>query len=766
MKRGTYRWASFPIRWRWPVLLIVAIVLLGMSAGALRLSFSTDYRVFFAPGSPELADLARLEKDFGVTDSVFIAVRSPQRDAFSDAALAAVREFAAAIRGLPHVRRVRSLADSEILVATEDGMKARPLIPKTSPLTAAERAAARRAALSDPFLVRRLVSVDGATAGLIVDVDLPPGDAAALPALMSRLRTFADGLRARYPGTETGITGIVALNDGFREATRQDLWLLVPVMAFALILVLALFLRQVPALVGTLLVVAGSAGGAMGLAGWLGIALTPPTGAAPTVIMTLAVANSVHLLVAYLRRRRTRRTAEAAIASSVMHNAYPIFLTSLTTMAGLLCLNFSDAPPFRQLGNLTAFGVFLALVLSLVLLPAFLAVWPGRAPRRAPRGTASLEWLAGAIAPRPRLVAGCFALLVVGAAVLAPRLSLKDDYYRYLDRSVPVRAGTEFVIRHLAGACRLNWIVRADDKGGIAAPEELNRLGAFAAWLRKQDRVRSVLTPADIIQDILRRAGADARGQIDIDRESVDATFDMIEKTGPGGDGLRSLLTADRSRALVVATLGDIDSAGLARLARRARDTLGRLGLAGRTDGPMGPCPMFGRIAETNIHAMLVGTAVAFGLIAVILVFALGSLRYGLISLVPNLFPPLIAFGLWALLVGRVGLAASVIAATSLGLIVDATIHYLTRYVRARRRGLTAEGAVCDALGRVGPAIWVAGFVLIAGFALLALSRFQVTRELGLLTALTLAVALLTDFVLLPAVLLLLDRVRRRNPRG
>jgi hypothetical protein len=125
----------------------------------------------------------------------------------------------------------------------------------------------------------------------------------------------------------------------------------------------------------------------------------------------------------------------------------------------------------------------------------------------------------------------------------------------------------------------------------------------------------------------------------------------------------------------------------------------------------------------------------------------------------------LIAFGVWSLLVGRVGLAASVIAATSLGLIVDATIHYLTRYVRARRNGRGAEAAVREAMRRVGPAIWVAGFVLVAGFAALALSSFQVTRELGLLTALTLTVALVTDFVLLPAVLLLLDRRRPPRPR-
>lgn len=749
------------IRWRWPILIVGIACLLAMSSGVLRLSFSTDYRAFFQTGSKGLSDLRRLETTFGVRDSLFMAMRSSTGDAFSDRSLAALRDLAAALRKVPGVTKVAALTNQTVLIPGDDGFKSSPLIPDKATLGAAERAQARKTALADPFLLHRLVSADGRTAGLIVDVAVAEGDSHAIPRLMAQVRAVERDFRRRHPDIETGLTGIVALNDGFQIATSQDMWVLVPVMAAVLIVVLAFFLRNLQAVVGTLLVVLLSTGGAMGMAGWLGLALTPPTGAAPTVIMTLAVANSVHILVAYLRRRQARRAPARAIAGSLSHNAYPILLTSITTVIGLLCLNFSDAPPFRDLGNLTAFGVVLALVIALTILPAFLAIWPGRAPRTPPRSTASLLWLAGLIAPRARWIALCFALAIVAAGVLVPRLVLSDDYYRYLDRSVPVRTGTEFVVKHLAGACRMNWIVRAETQGGIAGPEEINRISDFVTWLRKQDQVRSALAASDIIQSILRRAGAEARGQIDIDRESIDATFDMIAKTESGRDGLAGLMSRDRTEALIVATAGSVNSAWLARMADRSRTELARLGLAARTSGPIGACPMFGRIAETNIRAMLIGTLVAFAVIGVILIFALGSIRYGLISIIPNLFPPLLAFGIWSLLVGRVGLAASVIAATSLGLIVDATIHFLTRYVRARRHGRSADAAIREALRRVGPAIWVAGFVLIAGFAALSLSSFQVTRELGILTALTLTIALFTDFVLLPAVLLLLDRGRR-----
>ncbi len=172
-----------------------------------------------------------------------------------------------------------------------------------------------------------------------------------------------------------------------------------------------------------------------------------------------------------------------------------------------------------------------------------------------------------------------------------------------------------------------------------------------------------------------------------------------------------------------------------------------------------GASVMFAHLADRNIKSMLSGTALAFVLISLSLVFALRSLKLGLISLIPNMVPAIMAFGVWGLFVGQVGLAVSVIAATSLGLIVDATVHFLSKYNRARtERGESPADAVRYGFRTVGSALWITTAVLVAGFAILSLSTFAVNADMGLLTATTIAIALFIDFLLLPPLLMLFDR--------
>jgi predicted RND superfamily exporter protein len=176
------------------------------------------------------------------------------------------------------------------------------------------------------------------------------------------------------------------------------------------------------------------------------------------------------------------------------------------------------------------------------------------------------------------------------------------------------------------------------------------------------------------------------------------------------------------------------------------------------------PTIMFAYISERNIHSMLTGTLFAFLLISLALTIALRSLKLGVISLVPNLIPAGMAFGIWSIFVGQVGLASAGVAATSLGLIVDATVHFLSKYIRARReQGASVEDGVRYAFSTVGTALWVTSAILIAGFSVLALSTFKINGDLGILTATAIGAALLADFLLLPALLLLVDKA---SPSG
>ncbi len=168
---------------------------------------------------------------------------------------------------------------------------------------------------------------------------------------------------------------------------------------------------------------------------------------------------------------------------------------------------------------------------------------------------------------------------------------------------------------------------------------------------------------------------------------------------------------------------------------------------------------MFTYIAQRNVENMAGGTVAAVLAISFIMILALRSLGLGLLSLVPNALPILATFGAWALLVGEIGFSVATVASISLGIVVDDTVHFLSKYARARReKGLNAEQSIRYAFNNVGIAIVVNTVILAIGFAVLTASSFKINVDMGLLTALSIAFALVLDFLLLPPLLLISDR--------
>jgi len=171
------------------------------------------------------------------------------------------------------------------------------------------------------------------------------------------------------------------------------------------------------------------------------------------------------------------------------------------------------------------------------------------------------------------------------------------------------------------------------------------------------------------------------------------------------------------------------------------------------------PGLMFAHIGKRNVNSMIIGTSLALILISFILVVALRSRRFGVISLAPNLIPAALAFGIWGVAVGEIGMSLASAAGMTLGIVVDDTVHFLSKYLRARReKGYTPEQAVRYAFHTVGVALWVTTIVLVLGFGVLTFSTFKMNMDMGIMTAMTIAIALIVDFVFLPALLLKADK--------
>jgi hypothetical protein len=247
------------------------------------------------------------------------------------------------------------------------------------------------------------------------------------------------------------------------------------------------------------------------------------------------------------------------------------------------------------------------------------------------------------------------------------------------------------------------------------------------------------------------------------DRELSAQYLLLYEMSLPYGLDLNDRINVDKSATRLSISNTDVDFKQLKEFKAESERWLRENGApAMRGAEGASPAVMFAYIAERNIRAMISGSIVAFALISITLMVALRSVKIGLISLIPNLVPIGMAFGLWAWIWGSVDFAISIVAGVSIGIIVDDTIHFLSKYMRARReQGLSSADAVRYAYHSVGNALWANSVILVIGFGALAFSAFWPNATMGLLTAICIAAALIADFLLLPPLLMLVDRDRK-----
>jgi predicted RND superfamily exporter protein len=750
------------VRWRWIALLGALVVTVLSALGARHLEFSNDYRIFFSKDNPQLLAFENLQNTYTKSDNVLFAIAPADGDVFTPQTLEAIRWLTEAAWQIPYSIRVDSVTNFQHTYAEGDDLVVEDLVLDTDNPDAARLEKIRRIATSEPLLVNRLISPDSRTTGVNVIVQLPGiHPEKEVPEVVSFSRDLADQLLARYPHLEVHLTGVVFLNNAFSEMAISDMKTLVPIMFGVIVLMLLLLLRSLAATVATLLVIMLSIITAMGIAGWLGIHITPPLASAPTMMMTLAVANSVHFLVTFLQKVRAGESQRDAMLESLRINLQPIMITSLTTAIGFLSMNFSDAPPFRDLGNVVAIGVVASFIYSMALLPALMLLLPVR--RRTGRGRSApfMDALANLVVEHRKAVFLTMVVLVAGLISFVPRNELNDEFVKYFDERVPFRVDTDYTTEHLTGLYSISYSLGAGEPGGISEPAYLRKLDEFANWYRAQPEVKHVSTLSDTMKRLNRNLHGDdsAWYRLPEQRDLAAQYLLLYEMSLPYGLDLNNQINVDKSATKLDVSLGSLSSNQTIALEARAQQWLEEHAPKSMQVHGASPAVMFSHIGKRNIRSMLVGTTVALVLISFVLIFALRSLRIGLISIIPNLVPAGMAFGLWGLLVGQVGLALSIVTGMTLGIVVDDTVHFLSKYLRARREeGLSPPDAVRYAFHTVGTALWTTSAVLMAGFLVLVYSPFELNAGMGLLTAITIGLALLADFLLLPTLLMMLDK--------
>jgi uncharacterized protein len=757
-----YAYGSALVRYRWLVLVVSIIVVVVAAMGMGKLTSNPDSRVFFSKDNPQLQALDQFENTYSKNDNLMYVIAPKGGDVFTAETLDAIRWLTVESWKTPYSSRVDSITNFQYSHAEGDDLIVEDMWPGSEEAAEADEDMVERArhiVLDRPTLVDRIVAPDGSVTAVGVLVITPGDSLDEVPSIARFARERAAEFRARYPDIDLYMTGGVMINMAFSEVPEADVSTLFPIMILLVLAVIGIAVRSVLWTLLTLFSVIFTVFTTLGLAGWAGVVMNAGTMGSPIIILTLAVAHGVHIMVTAKQSLQGGLDKHAAIIESMRVNMAPVFITSVTTAIGFMSMNFSDAPPFRLLGNLVATGVMVAFVLSVTLLPAVMAVLPAPKGHGETFGSRTMARFADFVIGQRRWLLWASGAAIVLLAIGTTQIKLDDDFIKYFDERYPIRTDSDFTQANLTGLNVLEYSVPAGREGGVADPKYLADLESFAEWFRAQPKVKHVWVLTDTIKRLNENLHGDdpAHYRIPENTQLAAQYLLLYEMSVPFGLSLNDQVNVGKSATRVTATVVDITSKEMRDLDKRAQAWLAE-NIPDRAAPGTGLSLMFAYISERNINSMLGGSIIALLLISAVLIIALRSLKMGLISLIPNLFPAAMAFGLWGYLSGQVGLAIAVVVAMTLGIVVDDTVHFLSKYLRAQREhGMNSIDATRYAFNTVGMALTVTSICLTLGFFVLAFSGFKVNAEMGLLSSITIAFALAADFLFLPPLIMKLD---------
>ncbi|MEM9881189.1 MAG: MMPL family transporter, partial [Pseudomonadota bacterium] len=463
------------VHFRWLIVPFLIFACVGIGYGASALKFAGDYRVFFGPNNPDFVASENAQATFGKPDNIAFVIIPKEGTIYTEHTLRAVHELTAKSWTLPYVSRVDSLTNFQNTVGEGDDLIVEDLVLDPASLTPARLKEIERIAKAEPLVHGFVASRDSAATIVSATVQLP-GDVAQVASVASdKARALRDNLIAKYPNLDVHITGVATLSAAFEEAGQQDAQTLIPAVYVFILVVILVALRSFAAMLGGLLVIALATLVGMGIGGFTGVEITPISLAAPTIILTVAVADAIHVIAGIRTKMRSGMAKNEAIISATALNFAPIGITSLTTVIGFLTLNFSDSPPFHHLGNMSAAGIAAAWLLSITFLPAVLAILPMKVkPANDASGTPSgiVMRLAELVIARPMAVGAATLGICIAAIAFIPTMTVNDQWSGYFDERLEFRQAID-AADPFFGSDNIEFVVDPGEPGAVTEPQFL-----------------------------------------------------------------------------------------------------------------------------------------------------------------------------------------------------------------------------------------------------------------------------------------------------
>ena len=656
------------------------------------------------------------------------------------------------------VARVDSIANFQHTRAEQDDLYIENLLPEDTPLDAERIALARSISLTDPATRNLLISADATVAAINITFEFNGNDTVQLverDAVTGAFVALLDDYRQQHPQIqfrETGTFFIDYYSDRYLEETNS---ILTPLMLLVMMALLAVLLRSMSGLLCAMIIVIGSGIVTMGIFGWGNMLLEAVAALGPIVIMTLAVADSVHIIVGAQNAHGMGLDKTAAIKESLRINFMPVFLTSLTTALGVITFSFTDFPSLRKLGVIIALGVMVAFILSVTLLPVLMQWLPLKA--RSPKAITHrfFQQLAQWCIRNARTILPLALITAVLVSSMATRGVIDESFQNMFRADTEAAQSIKITDEKLAGGLRLDVAVFTSEGGSVADVEFLQVIENFNQWVLTQPNVTHVQSITNTFKQLNRSMHGDQQDWYRLPENAALAAQYLLlyEMSLPYGLDLSHQVSLDKSATRVVVSARNVQSANVVELTNNVRAWFAE-NAPGVKAVPTGVISLMSEVAIVHlIPNMARGAIIAVLMVSLVLFFALRSWLLGMLGMLANIIPIAIGYGIWAMSGQIFNFVSVSVAGICLGMVVDFAVHFLDKFRTSLRQNGNVTTAIYYAYEKVAYPLVITAMVLTAGFFVLSFTKVSNFAGLGLLTPLIIILALIFDLIVLPALL-------------
>ena len=726
------------------------------TAGLLLADFESDFRLFFPKDSQLIQSFDDISDTYEQGDNIALYLKFNQTQAIDYNNLKVIEQADELANQLPYVRTVRSLSSFQKSFSENDELENKFVGEWSKELNVDGQGFDQVSHFIDEQELLRgsLVSDNGAGAIILAQLDLPKPFYESTEEVMLAAEGLASQLEKQHPSLNVYVSGTAAFDSGLFTEFVHFLTMVFPmvtlVVTLAVIWVSGSFWVTMAGLAASGFTLLATAG----IFGWLPVSLDQTAITATLLVMVLTVVDCIHIGSTYIVCVRNNMTKEEALRESVRVNLKPVFFTTLTTSVGLITLLLTGSPPFVLFAMISLVGIIIGFIFSFILMTALCSWFPMPDPDKAPPTDKLIKKINQFVMAQPRLIVLLFIGLTGLSVVGIGQNYIDEDISNYFMPGHSLDEAIEATREDFNASNSISISIKPDS-GNVLTPEVYLAINDFETWLEGQPGHVNSMTLNDVIKEI-KTVWENGEGSKHLPETSEEYAqyFLIYEMSLLQGQSSSEILASDRSETLVTVALNDLSNKELLELedninAWWANKTSAiKIEISGRDI-------IFAHLSEETVKQSIIGAAFAGLLITVFMIATFRSVKWGLFSLIPNVLPFVILFGVWGAVYGEISQATCMAFTIVLGIVVDDSIHFVFKF-RDSKSKMNLVKTMEKTYQFVGYAITATTVAFIVnGLVLYSLSGFAPNAILGAVMVIILIAAWFCDLFLMPALLVL-----------